>query len=255
MSTAPHDRQNHFGLNRLHAADLACLRGGRPVFAGVSFDLNAGDILRVSGHNGAGKSTLLRLVAGLTETAFGNLIWNGEPVRDGQEDFHAALHYIGHADPVHDQLTLRENLRFAARLMGVARAQTAPAIDRAARRLRMTALLDMPLRIFSSGQRRRANLMRLLLQDRPLWLLDEPSVGLDVESVATLEILLEEHRRVGGIIMLSTHSRLTVIKAQTLDLNDFQVTGDPETDLFAAQNSDLIDIPPHEETADAETAS
>ena len=158
------------------AHDVACIRGERPVFSGVSFRLEPGDALTLVGPNGAGKSSLLRILAGLLRAAGGTLSWDGAPLDDDWAAHRERLHYVGHLDAVKPTLTVAENLDGWARFKGAARA----APDALAT-LGIEDLADVPGRYLSAGQRRRLALARVLATPAPLWLLDEPTVTLDAE--------------------------------------------------------------------------
>ncbi|MGG5808807.1 heme ABC exporter ATP-binding protein CcmA [Falsiroseomonas sp. CW058] len=195
----------------LEAQDLACWRGERPVFAGLSFTLPPGGALLLTGANGAGKSTLLRLLAGLLPAAEGRLLWRGEDVAADRVAHAARLRYLSHQDALKPSLSVAENLRFYARLWG---GEVAPALDA----LGLGALSDLPGRVLSSGQKRRLALARLALAPAALWLLDEPTVGLDAASVARLGALLAEHRARGGAVIAATHLPLPLPDAGGLRL-------------------------------------
>ena len=122
------------------------------------------------------------------------------------------LSFAGHADPLNPLLSVAENLAFAAGLAGGA-ADVAPALAR----FRLESLAATPARFLSAGQRRRANLARLLATPRPLWLLDEPGVGLDAASRARLEEAIARHRAAGGICLLASHGDVSVGDAYVLD--------------------------------------
>ena len=196
----------------LTACSLACLRGGRLVFAGLSFQLDAGDALVLTGPNGSGKSSLLRLVAGLVPPFSGTLDWTGSP---------GSIAYLGHQDAVKADLTPREALRFWGAVAGAA--PDATAIDAALGAVGLDGLDDMPCRYLSAGQRRRLALARFELDPAQLWLLDEPTLGLDMTSVARLEARVAQHRARGGIVMLATHVPLSLDCARGLALEDFAV--------------------------------
>ncbi len=202
-----------FAALALEARDLACNRGGRSVFAGVSFRLDAGRLLSVTGPNGAGKSSLLRLLAGLIRAEKGSFHVSGASKDD------AVVHYLGHADALKPALTLRETLRFWA---GVYRQQGRVPLDadfdEAAERVGLRHALDLPLGVFSAGQRRRAALARLILSPRPLWLLDEPTSALDSDGEALLGGLMREHLAAGGLIVAATHQDLPIPPDQILAL-------------------------------------
>jgi heme exporter protein A len=200
----------------LKASCLACLRGGRLVFASLSFRLDAGEALVLTGPNGSGKSSLLRLVAGLVPAFAGTLDWTGAP---------GSIAYLGHHDAVKPALTPRETLRFWGAAAGAA--PDAAAIDAALAAVGLDGLDDLPCRYLSAGQRRRLALARFELGRARLWLLDEPTLGLDIASVARLEARVARHRAGGGIVMLATHVPLALDGARRLALEDFAVAEVP----------------------------
>lgn len=197
---------------RLTATDLACLRGGRLVFAGLSFRLGAGGALVLTGPNGSGKSSLLRLAAGLVPVFSGVLGWAGGP---------GSIAYLGHQDAVKPALTSGETLRYWAVAAGSPADHDA--ISAAIAAVGLEGLADLPCRYLSAGQRRRLALARLELGRASLWLLDEPTLGLDAASVARLEARIARHRAAGGLVMLATHVPLALPDAGRLALEDFAV--------------------------------
>jgi heme exporter protein A len=195
----------------LEARDLACLRGERVVFAGLSFTLEAGGALLLVGANGAGKSSLLRLLAGLLHAAEGALLWGVEPALADRAEHAKRLRYLSHQDALKPALTARENLLFFARLWG-------GEVEAALAALDLGPLAELPARVLSAGQRRRLALARLALAPAPLWLLDEPTVGLDTASVGRLGALLARHRAGGGMVIAATHLPLPLPGATELRL-------------------------------------
>jgi heme exporter protein A len=190
---------------------LACVRGERLLFRGLSFVLAAGGALVLAGPNGSGKSSLLRLMAGLLPRAAGILTWDGVPVGAASEAQRARLAYLGHQDALKPTLTVRETLDLHARLRG-RRTDVAAALEA----LGIAMLIDTPGRQLSAGQRRRVGLARLLVAPAPLWLLDEPTVGLDEAGLAAFRAIAAAHRRAGGAIVAATHSELGLAGAQVL---------------------------------------
>jgi heme exporter protein A len=195
----------------LEARDLACLRGERAIFAGLSFSLGAGGALLLVGANGAGKSSLLRLLAGLLPLAAGTLLWNGADALADRAAHAARLRYLSHQDALKPALTARENLRFFARLWG-------GDVETALAALDLAPLAELPARVLSAGQKRRLALARLALGPAPLWLLDEPTVGLDAAAVQRLGELLAAHRAAGGMVLAATHLPLPLPGAGELRL-------------------------------------
>jgi heme exporter protein A len=198
----------------LEARDLACRRGGRLVFEAVSFALPPGEALLLHGPNGSGKSSLLRILAGLLPASNGQLSWRGEPVSSDPAAQRNRLHYIGHAHGLKTALTARENLEVAVALGAGSSDAIAPALGAAG----LERLADLPVRLLSAGQRRRVALARLHTTARPLWLLDEPGVGLDRTSRERLEVGLEAHRRDGGVVVVASHGDVLVRDPLVLDL-------------------------------------
>jgi heme exporter protein A len=197
----------------LQVRDLACDRGGRTIFTGVSFRLEAGGLLAVTGPNGAGKSSLLRLLAGLLRPQAGSIRF------EGRDDGASRAHYLGHADAMKPALTLRETLRFwSAVYRQEGRVALDDDVDEAAEIAGVGHALDLPVGVLSAGQRRRAALARLLVSPRPLWLLDEPAASLDREGEALFGRLLAEQLALGGVVVAATHQDLPVPPQATLDL-------------------------------------
>jgi heme exporter protein A len=197
----------------LEARELACLRGERAVFAGVSFRVPPGAALLLTGANGAGKSSLLRLLAGLLRPAAGALLWEGADALADRAQHARRLRYLSPQDALKPALIARENLLFAGRLHG-----GAGGTDAALDALGLLPLADLPVRLLSTGQRRRLALARLALAPAPLWLLDEPTLGLDAAAVSRLGALLARHREGGGAVVAATHLPLPLPGAAELRL-------------------------------------
>lgn len=195
----------------LEARSLACWRSERPVFADLSFALAPGEALLLTGANGAGKSSLLRVLAGLLPAAEGALLWDGEDALADPVGHGARLCYLGHQDALKPALTAAENLAFFARRRGGDAAAALAALG-------LAALAELPARVLSSGQKRRLALARLALAPADLWLLDEPSVGLDAASVLRLGPLFAAHRAQGGMVVAATHLPLPLPDARELRL-------------------------------------
>jgi heme exporter protein A len=200
--------------------NLACERGERLVFAGLGFSLGPGEALILTGPNGSGKSSLLRLMAGLLKPAEGQLLWEGQPLDEEPEAHRRRVHYLGHQEAVKPVLTLSENLSFWAALKGgdVGEAAILEALDR----FGLKPLAELPARYLSAGQRRRLALARLLAAPGELWLLDEPTVGLDAASVQRLCKEIEAARERGARIVHATHLELPLAEVKRLDLAGLQ---------------------------------
>jgi heme exporter protein A len=180
---------------------LVCTRGGRSIFAPVSGSVAPGEALLVSGANGSGKSSLLRLIAGLNIPSSGMLKHAGDYA------------FMGHDTALKSAFTVQEELFFWCNLKG------APdKIESALSAMALTDLRSAPCRLLSSGQKRRTALARILCSGAPLWILDEPTVGLDSASRALLEAALAHHRSGGGGLVIASHDELHLPGAKALRL-------------------------------------
>ena len=205
---------------------LACRRGERLLFKGLSFDLAPGQVLWVRGANGRGKTSLLRLLTGLAAPAEGQVLWGdspgGLPLKRAGAAFRQQLLYVGHANGLKDDLSVREALQFLARIHG--RPCSDAVLDAALRRLGLYSRRAAPVRTLSQGQRRRVALARLALDlalpgGANLWVLDEPFDALDAEGMASLNQLLAAQAHRGGSVALTSHLPLTLSDPEPLQLH------------------------------------
>lgn len=197
---------------RLIAENLGGERGGETVFSNIGFALDKGEALIVTGPNGSGKSTLLRIVAGLLPVAAGKVL-----IEDGGEAFPtvaSASHYLGHLNAMKTALSVEENLGFWRAFQG----EPASSVEEALETVALGGLGHLPFGYLSTGQRRRASIAKLLVSRRPVWLLDEPTAGLDKASEERFAGLMREHLRDGGIVVAATHLPLGLEGAKVLGM-------------------------------------
>ncbi|MES2423728.1 MAG: cytochrome c biogenesis heme-transporting ATPase CcmA [Pseudomonadota bacterium] len=188
----------------LELRGVTCVRGGRPLFSGITASARTGELLRIRGGNGSGKTSLLRMVCGLSAPAQGQVLWGGEKVATLREEMGRQLVYIGHAAALKDDLSALENLQSAASLSGNP-CSTAEAL-RALGDSGLRGRERLPARVLSQGQRRRAALARLALgNSTPLWVLDEPFNALDSVATTWLAGCIAGQLRRGGVVVLTSH--------------------------------------------------
>lgn len=187
------------------------------MFERLDFGLGPGGALVLTGPNGSGKSSLLRVMAGLTPPLQGALTWAGNSVAEDPAAHRVRLHLVSHQDALKPVLTVAETLAFSAALRDGPRDRVMPALQR----FHLAELADWPCRVLSAGQRRRLALARLLASLAPLWLLDEPTTGLDDASTADLLAAIAKHRADGGLVAIATHLPLPIAEAEALSLGEF----------------------------------
>ncbi|MFC4626351.1 heme ABC exporter ATP-binding protein CcmA [Daeguia caeni] len=199
---------------RLEAENLAGERGGETVFAGLDFTLSSGEALVITGPNGSGKSTLLRIIAGLLPAESGRIALSHEgsplPVR-------AACHYLGHQNAMKPALSVRENLAFWQKFHGAPLLDIDAALDV----VNLPGIDHLPFGYLSTGQKRRVSIAKLLVSHRPLWIVDEPTAGLDRASEERFAQMMRDHLRDGGMIIAATHIPLGLEAMKTLDMSAY----------------------------------
>ena len=188
---------------RLAAKDIACRRGDRLLFRGLSLQCESGDAVHVTGANGIGKSSLLRILAGLLRP------YAGEVGREG------GMGLVDERLALDANLPLGQALAFWERLDGCSEP------GRALELLQLGALMDVPVRYLSTGQKKRAALARLLNRNCPIWLLDEPLNGLDSEAQAVFETLIAQHCAGGGIAVVASHQPIALSSPQVVALAEY----------------------------------
>lgn len=190
-------------MMRLAGQNLRCVRAGREVFAGLDFEVKAGEAVAVVGPNGAGKTSLLRLIAGLIMPADGTIALDGG---DAELSVAEQAHYLGHRDAMKPALTVTENLGFWAEFLGGVASEPVAALEAVG----LGHAAQLPAGFLSAGQRRRLSIARLLTIKRPIWLLDEPTSALDAGSQKVFAGLMTAHLAGGGLIIAATHTPLGI---------------------------------------------
>lgn len=201
---------------RLVAQALAAERGGRAVFSDLSFVVEAGTLLRVSGANGAGKTTLIRILAGLAAASEGACTWlRAERVVSPA----TAACFVGHSNACHDALTVHENLTYASSLAGTDASPSSVASALAA--FGVSSLINRRFGTLSQGQRKRCALARLMIdpqRGQRAWLLDEPFVALDAETQVLLATVIAAELDAGGLVIYSSHQTVAINAAHVQEV-------------------------------------
>ena len=186
----------------LEARDLYCERDERTLFRGLSFTVDAGEWVQVTGGNGAGKTTLLRLLTGLARPDGGEVYWQGEPLRRVRDSFHRSLLWIGHQPGIKTRLTARENLRIYTTLLGLPEKN----IDEALKIVRLDRQEGKRLSAYSLGMKQRFGIASAMLGFPKLLILDEPTNGLDPSGIQEMrELIRSLPERCGMTVIISSH--------------------------------------------------
>ena len=197
----------------LETTRLDCVRGERHLFRALSFRLMPGELLSLQGRNGSGKTSLLRMLCGLLPPAGGEIRWRNEPIGKLGEDYRRELCFLGHQNAIKEELTPLENLLASAHLADEDLSED-DALD-ALEQVGLAGREDLACKYLSQGQKRRVALARLVKERRPLWVLDEPFVALDVAAVDWLAGIISGHLQRGGLAVMTTH-QLVAIPAGTV---------------------------------------
>ncbi len=205
---------------KLLAEHLTLERGARTIVRGLSLAVSSGEVLLLTGANGAGKTTLLRALAGLLPVASGAIRLEGG---DAERTIAEQAHAIGHLNALKGSLTAAGNLAFWAEYLGTPPPEANIKVQAALERLNLASLAAIPAAYLSAGQKRRLGLARLLVAERPLWLLDEPTVSLDAASTALLSSIIAGHVATGGIVVAATHLPLGLQNPRELNLSDHAI--------------------------------
>ncbi|XP_019246741.1 PREDICTED: ABC transporter I family member 1 isoform X1 [Nicotiana attenuata] len=202
-------------LPRLLLNNVSCMRNAQQILRNVNVSLHDGGALVLTGTNGSGKSTFLRMLAGFSKPSAGEILWNGHDITDSGvfQQYKLQLNWLSLKDAIKEKFTVLDNVQWFEVLEGK-QGRSLPALQL----MGLGRLVNDKARMLSMGQRKRVQLARLLAIDRPIWLLDEPSVALDDEGVKLLEYIIAEHRKKGGIVIVATHLPIQIEDAMFLRL-------------------------------------
>lgn len=200
--------------DNLELLELTVARDGAVVLPPITQRLKSGDVLLVAGRNGSGKSSLLKAVAGLLKPQGGQILFNGKPLHDAP-DFTRSMVYVGHKRGVEPGMSVRSHVAFWARAF-----QSRELVDAAMHYFDLEDIADVPVYTLSAGWQQRVALTRLILQPGKIWLLDEPTAGLDENGMRLLNGIIESRQEQGGIILIASHAQFSGDKVQLLDLNE-----------------------------------
>lgn len=203
-------------MNCFAVQKLSIIRGDLLLFKNLSFEINAGELLFVKGKNGSGKSTLLRTLLGLITPDEGQILWNKENINN--LSIGEFMFYLGHQNGIKEEFSPRENLNFFWNFNyntdnenNSENNKNKDIILDALKAFSIEKKHNIPCKYLSQGQKRRVALSRLVLENRPIWILDEPFVALDTLAVEKLSNLIAEHiNKNDGMVILTSHQEVSI---------------------------------------------
>jgi len=200
-------------MSKLIVADLTCQRGYNELFSNLSFELNSGEILKISGANGSGKTSLLKIIAGLNSAESGRLSINNNQV--GSYEYQSDIFYLGHLPALSPELHCKENLDYLTQLNNSSSNQS---LDEALTNIGLKNFENEYAANLSAGQKRRVVLSALFITQAKVWLLDEPFTALDSDGINVIEAQITKHCNNNGICVLTTHQECNLPGLRILTL-------------------------------------
>jgi heme exporter protein A len=215
----------------LSATSIRVERGGRLALTAPDFTVRAGEAAVLTGPNGAGKSTLLRALAGLLPVTGGDASYGNASLAVDREAFGEHVAYAGHLDAVKPALSVSGNLAAWAEIYGAPPSRVGAALAQ----FSLDHIADAPAAYCSAGQKRRLGLARLLVMERPIWLLDEPTVSLDAASTKVFAAAVAAHCNAGGVAVAATHIDIGLPDGPRIELSPPAALAADEADPFLAE--------------------
>ena len=182
----------------LIGSSLSCKREGKLIFSELSFKVSSGEICLIKGPNGSGKSTLLRLLAGFIKVSSGEIRLDNKKITNKNDVIYENFFYLGHNNPLKSYLTVKQQIDFWE---GITQKKYDLEVDS----FNLKNIMDLKIYECSDGQKKRIGLSRLTIDDKKIWLLDEPTNSLDIENIEILKKHLKLHQKKGGIAMIASH--------------------------------------------------
>ena len=200
-------------MSKLIVNNLSCQRGYKLLFENLSFELNSGEVLKVSGPNGSGKTSLMKILAGLSSFETGSIDYDDTKINS--ERYNLDFLYLGHLAALSPELSCLENLKYTMRL---GNDNLALDFSDALKKVGLEKFENELVGKLSAGQKKRIALSLLFITQSKVWLLDEPFSALDSKAIKIIETRVEDHCNSGGICILTTHQECNIKNLKEISL-------------------------------------
>lgn len=198
------------------ADNLSLFKNHKKIFANLGFSLSVSSTLIITGENGSGKTSLLKIIAGITESSSGQILWDGQDVKNIRGEFASDIQLVGHKNFLKANLTVYENLNFYCKLFN-----SENALNAALKFFDLEDLKHQMVKNLSAGIQKKIMLSRLLACPTTIWILDEPSINLDEKSKKKLHGLIKNHSQENGMIIMATHDQMFFDLGPKINMADF----------------------------------
>jgi heme exporter protein A len=200
-------------MSKLKINNLSCQRGYNLLFKNLSFELNSGEVLKISGPNGSGKTSLMKILAGLNSFETGSIEYDN--IKINSEKYNLDFLYLGHLAALSPELSCLENLKYTAHL---GNNNLKPDFSDALTKVGLEKFENELVGKLSAGQKKRIALSLLFITQSKVWLLDEPFSALDSQAIKIIESRIEEHCNSGGLCILTTHQDCNIENIKEISL-------------------------------------
>ena len=196
---------------------LTCKRGNKVIFRNLNLKIQNGVATIISGKNGSGKTSLLRIIADLLNPKSGDIIWKGKSIYKNLDNYHKEITFVADINTSKNNLTIIENINFWKDLYGSS--ITHEGFVRLIDNLNLRSHMNNRVSFLSKGQKRKLELSRIIIEERNIWILDEPFLGLDQDSVNIIGQTINDHLTQNGIVILTSHVPVSISSKTYIDLD------------------------------------
>ena len=196
--------------------DLSIKRLNKKIFENINLTLGSGKIILLKGKNGSGKTTLLKAILNIIDPSSGSIFWKGKPLKENLYDFYNHVTYISDRTSSLNKLTVKDNINIWKKifLSKINKAQ----IENILQTLKLDIHLRQKVNSLSFGETKKLEFLRLIIEDKKIWLLDEPLSNLDGLSINIIRQTFEDHRSKEGSIIFSSHQDLEIDVTEEIEL-------------------------------------